>query len=140
MDTPPALRLLFEQIGPQRQFSLSELQERADHNVWSKDRRQYRVWLGEQDVAFLTFDIFWEDQLNLYEVFVASGYRRCGVGAAIIRFAADLARRMGKPRLTIRARPLSGQSQKDLIAWYIRQGLTPTPGEPEFLVMDITQP
>lgn len=127
----------FEEIGPHRTFSSSELQQRADHNPWDKNRKQYRVWLGAQEAAFLTFDICWPNELNLYEVFVSAEHRRRGVGGAIIRFAADLGRRMGKPRLTVRARPLSAQSQDDLIAWYVRQGLISSPGDREFLVLDL---
>ena len=93
--------------------------------------------LGDQEAAFVTFDICWPDELNLYECFVAREYRRQGVGTEIIRFAADLGRQMGKKQLSIRARPLAEQSQADLIAWYTHQGLTPSTHDPEFLLMDL---
>ena len=128
----------FEEIGPERNFDLQELQERANHNAWNKNRKQYRVWSGDRQVAFVTFDTCWEDELNLYEVFVARQYRGQVIGTVIVQFAADLGKQMGKPRLTIRARPLSDQSQSELIAWYVRRGLIPREGEPEFLVMELS--
>ncbi len=85
----------------------------------------------------MTFDIFWPKELNLYELFVATKYRGHGVGTAAILFAADLGRRMGKAQLSIRATPLSEQSQDDLIAWYVRRGLTPTAEDPELLMLDL---
>jgi len=97
------------------------------------------VWLGDDEVAFLTFDIFLPDELNLYEIFVARRYRRQGVGSEVIRFAADLGRLMCKKRLSIWARPLSHQSQEDLIAWYVRRGLKPTEEDDELLVIDLSE-
>ena len=134
---PANEEIRFEVLGSQRIFESAELQDRANQNSWDEWRKQYRIWLGDHEAAFMTFDIFLPNELNLYELFVATEYRGHGVGTAAIRFAADLGRRMGKAQLSIRARPLSGQSQDDLIAWYIRRGLTPRAEDPEFLMLNL---
>ena len=126
----------FEELGAQRSFVLPELEERSRRNPWDEKRQQYRVWLGEQEAAFMTFDIFWENELNLYELFVATSCRGMGVGTAAVAFAINLAKTMRKPRLSIRAIPLSDQSQEQLIAWYVRRGLRPSADDPELLVID----
>jgi GNAT superfamily N-acetyltransferase len=123
----------FEELGSERTFASAELQERANGNPLAEGRKQYRVWLDDSEAAYLTFDTCWEDQLNLYEVFVATAIRNQGVGTKIIRFALDLARKMGKPRLTVRPEPLSEQSKPDLIAWCTHQGFTPTAEDPQLL-------
>ena len=133
----PALTVRFEELGSVRTFSCADLQQRADLNAWDESRRQYRVWMEEREAAFLTFDIFWDDQLNLYEIFVTKEMRGRGIGTEAILFAADLGRKLGKPRLTIRAISLSEQSQEDLIAWYRRRGLLPSADDPELLVMPL---
>jgi GNAT superfamily N-acetyltransferase len=132
-------KIRFEELGSQRMFALPELQARADRNPLDEKRKQYRVWFGDDEVAFLTFDIFLPDELNVYEIFVAKKYRRQGVGSEVIRFAADLGRFMCKKRLSIWARPLSDQSQEDLIAWYVRRGLKPTEDDHERLLMDLSE-
>lgn len=136
MNSPGELKIRFEELGAQRTFSSAELQERSSCNPWDENRKQYRVWLGGDEAAFLTFDIFWPDELNLYELFVATSYRGIGVGSAAVAFAIDLARTMRKPRLSIRAIPLSNQSQEDLIAWYRRRGLQPSADDPELLIIN----
>ena len=93
--------------------------------------------MEEREAGFLTFDIFWPDQLNLYEIFVAKEMRGLGIGTQAILFAADLGRNLGKPRLTIRAHSLGGQSQEGLIAWYVSRGLSPSPEDSEFLIMEL---
>jgi GNAT superfamily N-acetyltransferase len=133
----PNEEIRFEELGSTRIFESTELQDRANHNSWDERRKQYLIWLGDHEAAFMTFDIFLPKELNLYELFVATEYRGHGVGTAAILFAADLGRRMGKAQLSIRARPLSEQSQDDLIAWYVRRGLTPTAEDPELLMLDL---
>lgn len=123
----------FEELGIQRTFALADLQARADANPLTEHRKQYRVWMGDREAAYLSFDIAWEDQLNLYEVFVAESMRGKGVGSATIRFAINLGRQMGKPRLTVKPGPLSDQSMADLVAWYMRRGFTHTPEGSQFL-------
>ena len=122
----------FAELGKERTFSLSELQSRADANPLAPGRKQYRVQVDQRDAAYLSFDI-WDDQLNLYEIFVAESFRGQGVGSECIRFAVDLARGLGKPRVTVRPTPLSGQNKDDLIAWYARRGFVTAKDVPELL-------
>jgi GNAT superfamily N-acetyltransferase len=123
----PTETFYFEGLGKERTFALRELQTRADANPLADGRKQFRVWLGNREAAYLSFDTGWEDQLNLYEVFVAEAMRGQGVGTEIISFAIDLCREMGKPRLTVRPTPLSKQSMADLVAWYMRRGFKSAP-------------
>jgi GNAT superfamily N-acetyltransferase len=121
--------LRFEKLGKHRVFALAELQERADHNPLDDGREQYRVWIGDQEAAYLSFDTFYTDQLNMYEIFVASNLWNMGIGTKIIEFAVELGKQMGKTRLTARPRPLSDQSLTDLITWYVNRGFTPDKNE-----------
>ena len=123
----------FEELDSQRSFAVAELQVRADGNPLTEGRKQYRVWLDDQEAAYLSFDTFWEDQLNLYEVFVAEAVRNQGVGTEIIHFAAKLGRQMDKPRLTVLPEPLSEQPKGDLIGWYMRRGFKVAPDNSELL-------
>ncbi len=127
------LNVQFEELGQQRTFALAELQLRADGNPLADGQKQYRVLLDGHEAAYASFDTFWEDQLNLYEVFVAGQFRNEGVGTAIIHFAVELCRRMDKPRLTVRPKPLSEQPEAELVAWYLRRGFTPTAEDPKLL-------
>ncbi len=131
--TQSAGRVQFKELGKERTFSLPELQVRADANPLAPGRKQYRVQVDQQDAAYLSFDTFWGDQLNLYEIFVAESFRGQGVGSECICFAVDLAGELGKPRLTVRPTPLSGQSKDNLIAWYVHRGFVPAKDAPELL-------
>lgn len=128
----------FEELGIKRTFASSELQARANDNPLTDARKQYRVWLGDQEAAYLSFDVFWPEEINLYEIFVVSELRDHGIGSACIRFAVDLTKQLEKPRLTVRPKPLSGQSKDDLVAWYVRRGFTPMTDDPELLEIVIT--
>lgn len=123
----------FEELGSERIFALPELQARAEANPFGPGRKQYRVWLDKKEAAYLSLDTFWDDQLNLYEIFVAESLRHQGVGTKCIRFAIDLGRQLGKPRLTVRPTPLSSQSKDELIAWYVRRGFVQAKDAPELL-------
>jgi GNAT superfamily N-acetyltransferase len=120
--TPSVRQVQFKELDKERTFSRPELQTLADANPLAPGRKQYRVQVDQQDAAHLSFDTFWEDQLNLYEMFVAEFFCGSGIGSECIRFAVDLARELGKPRFTVRPTPLSGQSKDDLIAWYVHRG------------------
>jgi GNAT superfamily N-acetyltransferase len=122
-----------EELGRVRAFGSPELQTRADGNPLAPGRKQYRVWLGDREAAYLSFDVFWPNQINLYEVFVASEIRNRGVGSACIRFAIGLTKELAKPRLTVLPTPLSDMSENDLIAWYLRRGFTRVADEPKLL-------
>ena len=61
-ESQPQIR--FEELGEERPFTSAELQARAKANPWKNGRKQYRVWLGEFEVAYLSFDVFWDDQVN----------------------------------------------------------------------------
>jgi GNAT superfamily N-acetyltransferase len=123
----------FEELGAKRTFAAAELQARANGNPWQEGRRQFKAPLGEMEVAYLSFDAFWDDQINLYEIFVASDFRNRGVGCECIRFAIKLTRQLGKPRLTVRAGYLGGQSKAEVVEWYKRRGYTHVKGEQDFL-------
>jgi GNAT superfamily N-acetyltransferase len=131
------VRLTFEELGRDRPFRTPELMERAIHNSWDKNRKQYRVWLGDQEAAFVTFDIFWPDQLNLYELIVAKDLRNRGIGSSIIGFAVDLAKEMGKPCLTIRAGQIGEQTKEELRCFYQRRGFTADPNDADFFIMRV---
>jgi GNAT superfamily N-acetyltransferase len=131
--TQSAGRVQFKELGKERTFSRPDLQVQADANPLAPGRKQYRVQVDQQEAAYLSFDMFWGDQLNLYEIFVAESFRGQGVGSECIRFAVDLARELGKPRVTVRPTPLSGQSKDDLIACYVRSGFVPAKDAPELL-------
>jgi GNAT superfamily N-acetyltransferase len=122
-ESQPQIR--FEELREERPFTSAELQARAKANPWKKGRKQYRVWLGESEAAYLSFDVFWDDQVNLYEIFVAAEFRKQGVGARCIRFAIDLAKELQKPRVTVRPGYIGGQSKDELRQWYIRKGFNP---------------
>jgi GNAT superfamily N-acetyltransferase len=126
-------KVQFKELGQERKFTMPELQTRADANPLAPGRKQYRVQVDEQDAAYLSFDTFWGDQLNLYEIFVTETFRGQRVGSECILFAVDLARELGKSRVTVRPTPLSSQSKDDLIAWYVRRGFVPAKDAPELL-------
>jgi GNAT superfamily N-acetyltransferase len=131
MERAPEFR--FEELGEVRKFSSTELQARADSNPLQDGRKQYLVKLGDREAAYLSFDVFWPDEVNLYEVFVARELRNHGVGSACIQFGVGLTTKLGKSKLTVRPKPLSEQSKGDLIAWYMRRGFTAMADEPELL-------
>jgi GNAT superfamily N-acetyltransferase len=91
------------------------------------------VKLGDREAAYLSFDVFWPDQINLYEIFVVRDLRNHGIGSECIRFALELTKSLSKPKLTVWPRPLSDQSQDDLVAWYMRRGFTPMLDNSELL-------
>ena len=128
----------FEELGEEREFSSSELQARADSNPLQDGRKQYLVKLGDREAAYLSFDVFLPDEVNLYEVFVARELRNRGAGSACIQFAIELTKKLGKSKLTVRPKPLSEQSKGDLIAWYMRHGFTPMADEPRLLEIVLT--
>jgi GNAT superfamily N-acetyltransferase len=123
----------FEELGQERKFSSSELQARADGNPLQDGRKQYLVKLGDREAAYLSFDVCWPDEVNLYEVFVERELRNLGVGSACIQFGVKLATKLGKSKLTVRPKPLSEQLKGDLIAWYMRRGFKPMANEPRLL-------
>ncbi|MHB8301638.1 MAG: GNAT family N-acetyltransferase [Acidobacteriaceae bacterium] len=133
-----ALQLRFERLGNERTFLVPELQISATKNPLDNNRAQYRVWLGDEEAAFITFDIFWPDELNLYEIVVAKHLRRRGVGASVIQFAADLARTMEKKRLSIRAGRIGEQTKDELISYYQRRGLVLSADQPDLLYLEVT--
>jgi GNAT superfamily N-acetyltransferase len=130
-ESQPQLR--FEELGEERPFASAELQARAKGNPWKKGRKQYRVWLGESEAAYLSFDVFWDDRVNLYEIFVAAEFRGRGVGIECIRFAIKLTKELQKPRLTVQPGDIGGQSKDELRQWYIRRGFNPVKDEAELL-------
>jgi hypothetical protein len=130
----------FEKLDALRSFKTAELQKSACKNPLDENRAQYRVWLDEQEAAFVTFDIFWPQELNLYEVVVAKDLRRRGVCTAIIRFAANLAVEMGKFALTIRAGQIGEQTKSELIEFYKRRGLEPRSDDPDLLELKLNGP
>lgn len=117
--------LRFEELGRVREFALPELQARADNNLLAPGRRQFRVWLGDREAAYLSFDI-WDDELNLYEVFVANAMRGQGIGSEILSLSITFAKQLKKSRLTVCPHPLSDQRPEDLVEWYMRRGFRPT--------------
>ncbi len=129
--------LKFEEITVERKFSIPELSESAAKNVWREDKKQYRVWLDDQEAAFVTFDTFWPDQLNLYEVVVAKAFRRRGVGSSVIRFAVNLARQMGKARLTVRVGKIGEQTKEEIKSFYLHRGLRPSPNDADLFEIDV---
>src|ERR1700722_1570167 len=126
-------QIRFDELGPERTFASAELQTRASGNPWQRGRRQFRVLLSETEVAYLSFDVFWEDQVNLYEIFVASAFRNRGVGCECICFAIRFTRELGKPRLTVRPGDIGGQTKAEVREWYIRRGFIPVKDEPDLL-------
>jgi GNAT superfamily N-acetyltransferase len=129
----------FEKLGNERTFSVPELQRSACKNPLDDKRLQYRVWLDGQEAAFVTFDIFLTDELNLYEIVVAKDLRCRGVGSAAIIFAADLGREMGKSRLSIRAGKIGEQSKEELIGFYRRRGLAQSNDDPDLLELELSR-
>lgn len=125
--------LRFEELGPERTFASAELQDRANSNPWTKARQQYRVWCGEVEAAYLSFDIHWPDEINLYELWVVGELRGRGIGASCVRFAIELTKQFGKPRLSVRPGPLDGRSKAENRKWYRKQGFKPMKGEPDLL-------
>ena len=117
----------FERLSNERTFASPELQARADSNPLTDGRMQFRVWMGDREAAYLSFDIFWPDQLNLYEIFIVREFRSQRlVGPACVGFGVELARELHKPRLTVLPTPLSEQTTEELVGWYKRRGFTPT--------------
>ncbi len=109
----------------------------AEKNPLDGNRQQYRVWSENQEAAFITFDIFFPDELNLYEIVVAKNLRGRGIGSVLILFAVDLARTMGKQRLSIRAGQIGEQTKDELIAYYKRRGLIPSTDDPDLLYFEV---
>ncbi|HYW67711.1 MAG TPA: GNAT family N-acetyltransferase [Candidatus Dormibacteraeota bacterium] len=128
----------FEELGEIRKFSSRELQARADSNPLQDGRRQFLVKLGDREAAYLSFDVFLPDEVNLYEVFVARELRNHGVGSACIQFGVELTTKLGKSKLTVRPKPLSEQSKGDLVAWYMRRGFAPMADDPHLLKIVVT--
>ncbi len=131
-----ALPLKFEELGNARTFSVHELQISAERNPLDVNRQQYRVWLHEQEAAFITFDIFLPNELNLYEIVVARHLRCRDIGSSVIRFAADLAKSMEKNRLSIRAGQIGEQTKDELISYYKRRGLIQSANDPDLLYFE----
>src|SRR5882762_1268588 len=123
----------FEELGAQRVFTSPELQERADGNPLTTDRKQFRVWLGEAEAAYLSFDINHPEgsMNNLYEICVARDFRNRGVGSECIRFAVELTKQLKKVRLVVRPKPFGpgAWSKTRLRKWYTDRGFKPMKGE-----------
>ncbi len=123
----------FEELGSQRTFASAALQARANNNPWTKARKQYRVWFGEVEAAYLSFDIHWPAEINLYELWVVAELRDRGIGSECVRFAIELTKQLGKPRLSVRPGPLDGRTKADNRKWYRSRGFKPMKGEPDLL-------
>jgi hypothetical protein len=57
-------QIQFEELEAKRTFASAELQAGANANPWQPGRRQYKGRHGEIEVAYLSFDIFWDDRVN----------------------------------------------------------------------------
>ena len=134
-DNGPVLR--WEKLGRERVFSVPELQERQARNPYDEDREQYRVWYAGEEAAFVTYDIFWPDQLNLYEMIVARHLRGRGIGTRILLFSRELAGRMGKPKLSVRAGQFAEKTKEELRGFYLRRGLRFEEHDPNLFLFDI---
>lgn len=126
-------KVQFEELGKVRRFESAELQERADRNPWRNTRKQYRVSFEGKEAGYLSFDISWEDEFNLYEVFILEAIRNQGVGTECIRFAVNLGKELRKPRLTVQPGQISNLTLDDLVSWYKHRGFSVAPDGLEFL-------
>jgi len=133
------MHLDLEELGCTRQIECEELDARARHNPWAEQRLQYLVRSSGRAVAFISFDIWPErDFIVLYELFVASGHRRRGIGSTLVAEAKRIASMRGYKRIIVRPTPLSEDvSEEALTAWYQSLGFRLRTAEPGTLELEV---
>ena len=120
------MNLSLEELHEERQYLSPELRARADRTTWTENRLQYVVYQDGDQVAFLSFDLPFEEGLVLYELFVTKEHRRRGIGSALIQEAERIASSRGYSQLVVRPEPLfKDMSMEQLIRWYEERGFTP---------------
>jgi GNAT superfamily N-acetyltransferase len=110
-------------IANPSELSSPILRDRAEHATRT-NARQYVARIRDKEAGYLSF----EDRRDLalgviYEVFVLTEHRSRGVGATLLQFGEDVARRAGYSRVRLCPRPLDdGISESRLVEWYERCG------------------
>ena len=134
-----SMRLDLEELGCTRQIDCEELDVRARQNPWTDQRLQYLVRSDGRAVAFVSFDIWPErDFIARYELFVASGHRRRGIGSTLVAEAKRIASVRGYKRIIVRPTPLSEDvSEETLTAWYQSLGFRLRASEPGTLELEV---
>lgn len=126
-------QIRFEELGQRRIFASAVLQAEANNNPWGPERKQYRVWFGDIEAAYLSFDTNWPDQLRLYELWVVAELRNRGIGSSCVRFAVELTKQLAKPRLTVHPGPLDGRPKAENRKWYRKRGFKCVKGDADSL-------
>ena len=109
-------------------------------NPWLEDRPRYIVRRGDEEVAFLAFDLCCPDIL-MYEIFIRQGYRGQGIGSLLIKEAADVGREYGCTRLLVRPEELlSEYPVNKLTDWYQKRGFAEVSDNPGLLQLAIGVP
>jgi GNAT superfamily N-acetyltransferase len=125
------MTLHLEELYKERPYLSPELRARADETPWTQNRLQYVVYRNDDQVAFLSFDLLFEEGFVLYELFVAEEHRRQGIGSALIREAEKIGSSRCYSQLVIRPEPLAKDiSKEQLVRWYLAQGFTPFIDQP----------
>lgn len=127
------MKLEVLELNSASEISSPELRERAAISVPGTEvSRSYIVRMSGNEVAFLSYDLMRDDKnLVLYELFVASRFRRQGIGSELIRHSIRMATKLGYRQLLVRPKPLAeGIAQEELVCWYERCGFVPAPEQP----------
>lgn len=133
------LNFRFEELGSERTFVSSELQSIAKGSPLTKHRKQYKVYRDAVEVAYVDFDFDRPEGNNLYLLYVAKNFRNQGIGSECLKFAVQLTKDLGRPRLLVRPAPFGRKyknraerktAEKKLKQWYINHGFKPMRGKP----------
>jgi len=127
------MKLEVVELNSASEISSAELRERAAQSVPGLEiSRSYIVRMSGNEVAFVSYDLIPDDEnLVLYELFVASRFLRQGIGSELIRHSVGMATKLGYRQLFVRPKPLAkGIAQEELVCWYVRRGFVPAPAQP----------
>lgn len=126
-------------IGSIKDLENSILCERTQKAHGARSQ-EFVVLVNGEEAGLLSYED-WSDQSIgfIYEIFVLPEFRQQGIGALLLSYAENQARRLRCTYIRLKPCPLDQKTDRErLVAWYIRNGYFPQPDGPEIMEKNLT--
>jgi hypothetical protein len=113
----------FVKLEKPQEALTQEIRERAATSSVAICTTQYSVRESGEEVGYVAIDILGESEaMTLYEIYVPTQLRHCGIGGRILQEAERFSQRLGFTAITLRPKPLESYPQLKLIEWNKKHG------------------
>jgi GNAT superfamily N-acetyltransferase len=116
-------KITFVPLSSPGTIQSAELQKRAASRANGKYTRHFIAMENAAEVAFVSLDFLpVDDALGIYELYIPGNIRGRGIGGRLLDEIETMAKQQGYSKVRLAARPMAGDSQPQLEAWYAKRG------------------